>query len=138
MSSEEIGKICDDFVDRFISFIRRAIPSVQINSYISHTPGRHSYHIILLNCFANDHHQCGNKVQRIVNVYKTYYYQQYDIENQMVKFIDMSLYKKSQLFRLLNSTKIDKDNLKKMYKCDIVSKDKVEELKFSLLCHYLN
>lgn len=123
----------DEFVDRLISSMRDAIPSVQINTYVSHQMHRRSYHIVLLGCFANTQYECVHKVQRIIAYHNDNYRMKHGIIDHMTKYIDMSVYKNNQLFRLLGSRKIDTDNTKRIYKCDVHYSNTLDQLRFSLI-----
>lgn len=137
LTPAEVDTMCDDFIDRFIVFMRKTIKDVQINIYTSHTQKRHSYHIVLINKIAKDQVICAQNAIKIVHAYRDCYTKITGEHDDMLRFFDLTLYKRSQLFRLLGSCKMGKDNIKTMYKCDVIGKDKLEDLKNSLICHYL-
>jgi hypothetical protein len=68
-SSGEVHEVCHSFVDRFILLVRKLVKGVKINIYTSHTSKRHSYHIVLVNLYANDHLHCAEKAKKIVTIY---------------------------------------------------------------------
>lgn len=144
---------CRAFLDRFTIHLYGCLPGAEINVYTSEAGNsqRYSFHIIVLNYYASDNIECKRRVQIIIDSYNRLYrnakdkgvYSGSDVVDPYVKYIDISLYKRSQLFRVLGSSKIDKYNTKIQYRCTRRLKhgsnevDKIQELKDSLICHYI-
>ena len=77
----------------------------QINVYTSHTPDKFSFHIVVQNRIADNNIECKRQVVAALEGF----------EHDLCRYIDLTLYKRNQLFRLLGSSKIDKDNRKIWY-----------------------
>ena len=73
-----------------------------VNIYSSNVSSKYSYHIILRHIAVKDNTQCR---QRITDLLSTF-------DNEMKQYIDMKVYRKNQLLRLIHSSKIGKDNVK--------------------------
>lgn len=77
-------------------------PDADINIYTSHRIDKQSYHIIISNYACNDNIQCKLYIEDIIK----------DFDNEVKKYIDMKVYKRYQLMRLLGSSKFNTDNKK--------------------------
>lgn len=72
------------------------------NIYSSNTKTKYSYHIIMETKYAPNNIECKEK---IVEMLKTF-------DHPYKKYIDMKVYRKNQLLRLMGSSKMGKDNVK--------------------------
>lgn len=108
----------DSFVLELLEHIKKCADSTEINVYTSHTVSKLSYHIVVQDLYLSGSSECKRKASEIVKSFKHPY----------TKYIDLSLYKSSQLFRLLGNAKMDSEN----YKTAWLGSGKFED---SLICH---
>jgi len=112
----DVGVISDEFIDIFVNFLRKEYPDVKINIYTSHIANKYSYHIVLINQIVKSNLENKKVATELVRKFQN---QNPGFYDEMAKFVDLSLYKTNQLFRLLGSTKIESNNLKVLYKEDM-------------------
>jgi len=94
-----------DFTEDVINVkdvIKSDYPNAIINIYSSHREKKQSFHIIVKNIYVYDNVQCKYRIQQIVD----------KCPDEIKQFIDMSIYSRYQLFRLMHSSKFDQHNTK--------------------------
>lgn len=118
----EEGKIKAEDVKEFISSFKDHIKKIygdKINIYTSDTKTKYSYHVIIYNVAVKDNVQCRARAEQILETFN----------HPFKKYIDMKIYRKNQLLRLLGSSKLNKNNTKIIYDCY------KEDFLSSLVCH---
>lgn len=88
--------------------IKTLIEDSIILIYSSHTEKKLSFHIIINNYYFVNHEECKNFYDKIIEI----------IDEKYQKFVDNSVYKTIQQFRILNSHKYNRDN-KKIFREDL-------------------
>lgn len=92
--NDEVLELKDHLEDKLSAAI--------VNIYTSHTTTKQSYHIIVQNYYVNDNVQCRAYIEKLLE----------DFYLDLKQFIDIRLYNRKQLFRVLGSSKYGIDNTK--------------------------
>lgn len=95
---EDPNQIIEQLKEKIIEFN----PELQLLIYSSHTDKKYSYHIVIGNVYLNNHKECKNFCCQFIDSMSEIYQ----------VFIDKSVYKSVQQFRILNSHKYNKVNTK--------------------------
>lgn len=121
-ASAEYADEHEDFIKDMKKHIRKELNKPTINIYSSHTKTRYSYHIVITDRYAKDNIDCKKQIEKLIKSFPD--------EDPLLEYVDLSVYKRNQLFRLLGSSKIDMGNTKIVYSGS-------EDLKDSLICNYI-
>lgn len=107
IKAEEVEeKDVKDFISSFKDHLIKMYGD-KINIYSSNIKTKYSYHILIYNVAVRDNTQCRARVEEILKSF----------DHPFKKYIDMKIYRKHQLLRLLGSSKTGKDNTKIVYDC---------------------
>lgn len=94
---EEVFQFIDD-LEKHI----KSIYNTGVNIYCSNTDKKYSYHVKLRSVIAYTNMECRKGIEDMLSTF----------DHPFKKYIDMKIYRKNQLLRLLGSSKIGKDNVK--------------------------
>jgi hypothetical protein len=83
-------------------YICHIYTDAQVNIYSSHREGKQSFHLIVKNKYVYDNVQCKHHIQYIKD----------NCGLDIATYIDMTVYKRFQLLRLVGASKLDTENRK--------------------------
>lgn len=92
-------------IHALIQNIQSIYPDAVINVYTSHRETKSSYHVIILNYYVYDNIQCKTRIGKILESFS----------DPIKQYIDMKIYRKNQLLRLIGNCKIGISNTKIQY-----------------------
>ena len=102
LKSFDFEYIEKDIVEEIKNSIIKLVENAVIVVYSSHTKNKLSFHIIVSNYYFTNHNECKEFYKKVVE----------DIKEEYREYIDETVYKNTQQFRILGSHKNGKDNTK--------------------------